>query len=88
MISQTGKKLYSSFQEISSYLKKFNSKITFLNQIVDAFTHLKQRLEYFERHIHNIRNEEVKKEYFRILSKVLEAEKALYHFTEVFNNSK
>jgi hypothetical protein len=90
MISQTGKKLYSPFQEISSYLKIFNSKITFLNQIVDAFTHLRQRLEYLEleRHIHNIRNEEVKKEYFRILSKVLEAEKGLSHFAEVFNNSK
>jgi hypothetical protein len=88
MISQTGKKLYSPFQEISSYLKIFNSKIMFVNQIVDAFTHLRQRLEYFERHIHNIRNEEVKKEYFRILSKVLEAEKALSHFAEVFNNSK
>ena len=43
---------------------------------------------YFERHIHNVRNEEVKKEYFRTLSRVLEAEQALRHFGEVYNNSK
>ena len=35
-----------------------------LNQMVDAFTHLKQRLEYFERHIQNSNNQEVRKEYF------------------------
>jgi hypothetical protein len=29
-----------------------------------------------------------KKEYFRTLAKVLEAEEALRHFEEVFNNSK
>jgi hypothetical protein len=46
-----------------------------------------QRLEYFERHIHNIKNQEVKKEYFQTLAKVLEAEKALTHFAEVFNSS-
>ena len=56
--------------------------------MVDAITHLKQRLEYFERHVHNVRDQEVKKEYFRTLAKVLEAEEALRHFGEVFNKSK
>ncbi|CAN5364938.1 hypothetical protein BH18THE2_BH18THE2_29200 [soil metagenome] len=63
-------------------------KSTSLGRIAEDITHLKQQLEYFERHVHNIRNEEVKKEFFRTLSKVLEAEKALRHFREVFNNSK
>ena len=55
-----------------------------LNQMVDAFTHLKQRLEYFERHIQNSNNQEVRKEYFR----TLEAENALRHFVEVFYNDR
>jgi hypothetical protein len=55
--------------------------------MVEDITHLKQQLEYFERHVHNDRDE-VKKEYFRTLAKVLEAEEALRHFGEVFNNSK
>jgi hypothetical protein len=63
-------------------------KLPSLNQMVDVITHLKQRLEYFERHVHNVRDEEVKKEYYRTLAKVLEAEEALHHFGEVFNNSK
>ena len=63
-------------------------KSTSLSRIVKDIAHLKQQLEYFERHIHNVRNEKVKKEYFRTLSKVLEAEQALSHFDEVFNNSK
>ena len=63
-------------------------KSSSLSRIVEDINHLKQRLEYFERHVHNVRNEEVKKEYFRTLSKVLEAEKALSHFAEVFNNSR
>ena len=63
-------------------------KLPSLNQMVDAITHLKQRLEYFERHVHNVRDEEAKKEYFRTLAKVLEAEEALRHFGEVYNNSK
>ena len=63
-------------------------KLPSLNQMVDAITHLKQRLEYFERHVHNVRDQEVKKEYFRTLAKVLEAEEALRHFGEVFNKSK
>ena len=58
-----------------------------ISRIVEEITHLKQRLEYFERHVHNVRFE-AKKEYFRTLAKVLEAEEALRHFEEVFNNSK
>ena len=57
-----------------------------LNQMVDAFTHLKQRLEYFERHIQNSNNPEVKKEYFRTLAQVIEAENTLRHFVKVFYN--
>ena len=45
-----------------------------LNQMVDAFTHLKQRVEYFERHIQNSNNQEIRKEYFRTLAQVIEAE--------------
>ena len=62
-------------------------KSSSLNRIVEDITHVKQRLEYFERHIHNVRNEEIKKEYFRTLSKVLEAEEVLSHFNNVFNDS-
>jgi hypothetical protein len=62
-------------------------KLSSLNQIVEDITRLKQRLEHFERHVHNIKNEEVKKEYFRTLAKLLEAEEALQHFSEVFNSS-
>jgi hypothetical protein len=61
-------------------------KSSSLNRIVEDITNLKQRLEYFERHVHNINNEEVGKEYFRTLGKVLEAEESLHHFAEVFNN--
>jgi hypothetical protein len=63
-------------------------KSSSLSRIVEDITHLKQRLEYFERHVHNVRDEETKKEYFRTVAKVLEAEGALRHFEEVFNNSK
>jgi hypothetical protein len=42
--------------------------------MVDDITHLRQRLEYFERHIQT-RNQEVKNEYNQALSKVLEAER-------------
>ena len=55
--------------------------------LVDDITRLRQRLEYIERHI-QIRNQEVKNEYNQVLTKVLEAEKALSHFAEVFNKSK
>jgi hypothetical protein len=59
-----------------------------LDQIVDAFTHLKQRLEYFERHVQNSKNQEVRKEYFRTLAQVIEAENALRHIVKVFNSNK
>jgi hypothetical protein len=59
-----------------------------LNQMVDSFTHLKQRLEYFERHIQNSKNQEVKKEYFRTLAQVIEAENALRNFVKVFYQTK
>jgi len=39
-------------------------KSSSLSRIVEDITHLKQRLEYFERHVHNVRDEEAKKEYF------------------------
>ena len=74
-------------------VKKFGhvrdiQKSTSLSRIVEDIIHLKKQLEYFERHVHNVRDEEVKKEYYRTLAKVLEAERALRHFGEVFNNSK
>ena len=62
-------------------------KSSSLNLIVEDIMHLKQRLESFERHIHNVRNDEIKKEYFRTLASVLEAERALLHFAKVFNDS-
>src|ERR687897_612898 len=43
-----------------------------LNQMVEALTHLKQRLEYFERHIQNSKNQEVRKKYFQTLALVIE----------------
>jgi hypothetical protein len=55
--------------------------------LVDDITRLRQRLEYFERHIQT-RNQEVKNQYNQTLTKVLEAEKSLSDFAEVFNNSK
>ena len=57
-----------------------------LNQMVDDLAHLKQRLEYFERHIQNSNNQKVKEEYFRTLAQVIEAENALRNFAIVFNN--
>jgi hypothetical protein len=59
-----------------------------LNQMIDAFTHLKQQLEYFERHIQNSKNLEVRKEYFRTLAQIIEAENALRHFAKVFYQAK
>ncbi len=53
--------------------------------IVDDIIHLRQRLEYLERHIQT-RSQEVKNEYNQALSNIIEAEKALRHFAEVFNN--
>jgi hypothetical protein len=54
--------------------------------IVDEITRLRQRFEYFERVIQT-RNQDVRSEYKQALSKVVEAEKAVHHFAEVFNNS-
>jgi hypothetical protein len=54
--------------------------------IVDDIIHLRQRLEYFERHIQT-KSQEVKNEYNLSLSNIIEAEKALRHFAEVFNNN-
>jgi hypothetical protein len=45
---------------MSGNLQKSSS----LNRIVEDITHLKQRLEYFERHVHNVRDEEAKKGVF------------------------
>jgi type II secretory pathway component PulF len=59
-----------------------------LNQMVDASMHLKQQLEYFERHIQNSKSQEVRKEYFRTLAQVIEAENALRHFAKVFYQTK
>jgi hypothetical protein len=55
------------------------------SHIADDITYVRQRLEYFERHIRT-RSQEVKNEYNQALSNVIEAEKALRHFAEVFNN--
>ena len=53
--------------------------------IVDDITLLRQRLEYFERHIQN-KSQEVKNEYTQALSKTLEAEESIRHFAAVFND--
>jgi hypothetical protein len=87
MISQTGKTIFAFFKKfftISENIQKSPS----LDQIVDAFTHLKQRLECFERHVQNSKNQEVRKEYFRTLAQVIEAENALRHIVKVFNSNK
>ena len=55
--------------------------------LVDDITRLRQRLEYIERHIQT-RSQEIKNEYNQVLTKILNAEKALSHFAEVFNNRK
>ena len=59
-----------------------------LNQMVDAFTHLKQWLENFKRQVQNSKNQEVRKEYFRTLAQVIEAENALRDFVKVFYNDR
>jgi hypothetical protein len=61
-------------------------KSSSLNKIVEDITHLKRRLESFERHVYNTKNEEVTKEYYRTLARILDAEKALCHFAVVFND--
>ena len=55
--------------------------------IVDDITSLRQRLEYFERHIQN-KSQVIKNEYIQALSKVIEAEKSVHHFAEVFNSDR
>ena len=61
-------------------------KSSSLKNIVEDITHLKQRLESFERHVYNTNNEDVKKEYYRALARILDSEKALSHFAMVFND--
>lgn len=61
-------------------------KSSSLNRIVEDITRLKRRLESFERHVYNNKNEDVKKEYYRALARILDAEKALCHFAMVFND--
>ena len=80
----TGKTIFDFFKNFitSENIRKSPS----LNQMVDAFTHLKQGLEYFERHIQNSKNQEVKKEYFRTLAQVIETENALRNLVKVLYN--
>ena len=61
-------------------------KSSSLKNIVEDITHLKQRLESFERHVYNTKNEDVKKEYYRALARILDSEKTLSHFAMVFND--
>jgi hypothetical protein len=61
-------------------------KSSSLKNIVEDITHHKQRLESFERHVYNTKNEDVKKEYYRALARILDSEKALSHFATVFND--
>jgi hypothetical protein len=62
-------------------------KSSSLKHIVEDIMHLKQQLEYFERHV-QLKNQEVKKEYFLALSQVLKAEEAILLFAEVYDSSK
>jgi PleD family two-component response regulator len=64
---------------------KANLQSSSSGHIVDDITGLRQRLEYFERHLQN-ESQEVRNEYNQALSKVLEAEKSIHHFAEVFND--
>jgi hypothetical protein len=61
-------------------------KSSSLKKIAEDITSLKRRLELFGRHIYNTKNEDVKKEYYRALARILDAEKALCHFAMVFND--
>jgi hypothetical protein len=79
-------KHYIGFGEINLMQANFQQSPV-SGHLVDDITRLRQRLEYIERHIQT-RNQEVKNEYNQALTKVLEAEKVLSHFAEVFNNSK
>jgi hypothetical protein len=79
-------KHYIGFGEINLMQANFQQSPV-SGHLVDDITRLRQRLEYIERHIQT-RNQEVKNEYNQALTKVLEAEKVLSYFAEVFNNSK
>ena len=79
-------KHYIGFGEINLMEANFQQSPV-SGHLVDDITRLRQRLEYIERHIQT-RNQEVKNVYSQALMKILEAEKALSHFAEVFNNSK
>jgi hypothetical protein len=80
------KKHYIGFGEIHPMEANFQQSPA-SGHLVGGITHLRQRLQYLERHIQT-RNQEVKNEYNQALTKVLEAEEALSHFAEVFNNRK
>ena len=67
------------------YYMKRNLQSPTSGHIVDDITRLRQRLEYFERHIQN-KSQEVKNEYTQALSKTLEAEESIRHFAVVFND--
>ena len=67
-------------------MSKSIQKSSSLNKIVEDITHLKRRLESFERHVYNAKNEDIKKEYYRTLARILDAEKSLSHFAMVFND--
>jgi hypothetical protein len=61
-------------------------KSSSLNSIVEDTKSLKRRIESFERHVYNTKSEDIKKEYYRALARILDAEKALSHFAIVFND--
>jgi hypothetical protein len=61
-------------------------KSSSLNSIVEDIKRLKRRLESFERHVYNTKSEDIRKEYYRALARILDAEKALSHFAIVFND--
>jgi hypothetical protein len=79
-------KHYIGFGEVNPMEANFQQSPA-SGHLVDDIIRLRQRLEYIERHIQT-RNQEVKNEYNQALRKVLEAEKALSHLTEVFNSTK
>ena len=77
MIAQTGKKLCSPFSRDFIIFENIQ-KSPSLHQMVDTLRHLKQRLEYFERHVQNSKNQEVRKEYFRTLARVIKEKMISY----------
>jgi predicted DNA-binding protein YlxM (UPF0122 family) len=75
------------FLKIWSWSLTEIQKSSSLKHIIENITRLKQQLEYFERHV-QLKNQEVKKEYFRALSQVLKAEEAIHLFVDVFDSTK